>query len=183
MMIKVGILVGSLRKESYSQKIAMNVAGLFPEDYETEFIPIAHLPFYNQDFDDENNIPEEYAEFRSKMGRVDAVLFVTPEYNRSVPAVLKNALDVGSRPKPENVWNKKPAAIISQSPGMLGAFGANHHLRQTLTAVNMPIVQQPEVYISSSAKLLNEEGKINNEETTKFLQSLVNAFVKLINQQ
>lgn len=183
-MTKIGVLVGSLRKESFSQKIAENVAALFPEDYETEFIQIGQLPFYNQDFDDDdNNVPEAYEDYRIQMRDVDAFLFVTPEYNRSVPAVLKNALDVGSRPVSENVWNAKPAAIISQSPGVLGAFGANHHLRQTLTALNMPIVQQPEVYLSSSAKLLNEDGKINNAETTKFLQSFVNTFVKLINQQ
>lgn len=97
-----------------------------------------------------------------------------------MPAVLSNALDVGSRPKTDNVWNGKPAAIISQSPGNLGGFGANHHLRQILTAVNMPVVQHPEVYISNTAKLLDEEGKINNEGTIQFLQFFVDAFVGLI---
>ena len=179
-MKKIGILVGSLRKESFSKKIATNVAALLPEGYESEFIEIENLPFYNQDYDNENNVREEYTTFRNKVKDIDAFLFVTPEYNRTVPAVLTNALDVGSRPKTDNLWNGKPAAIISQSPGNLGGFGANHHLRQTLTAVNMPVVQQPEVYISNSAKLLDENGEIKNEETIQFLQSFVDTFVNLI---
>lgn len=179
-MINVGVLVGSLRKESFTKKIASNAAALFPEGYQTEFIEIGNLPFYNQDFDDENKVPAEYIAFRKKAEEMDAFLLVTPEYNRSVSAVLKNALDVGSRPKADNVWNSKPAGIISQSPGNLSGFGANHHLRQTLTAINMPVVQQPEVYISNSAKLLDENGEINNEGTVQFLQSFVDALVELI---
>jgi len=179
-MTKVGILVGSLRKESFSKKIAANVAGLFPEGFETEFVEIGKLPLYNQDFDDENNVPQEYNAFRHTMKEIEAVLFVTPEYNRSVPAVLKNALDVGSRPYGASVWDGKPAAIISQSPGKLSAFGANHHLRQSLVFLNMPVIQQPEAYIGNSADLLDENGKIKDEGTVKFLQSFVDAFVELI---
>ena len=179
-MKKIGILVGSLRKESFSKKIAANVAALFPEGYETEFIEIENLPFYNQDYDNENNVREEYANFRNRIKEIDAVLFVTPEYNRSVPAVLSNALDIGSRPYGASVWNGKPAAIISQSPGNLGAFGANHHLRQILTCLNMPVVQQPEAYIGNAAALLDENGKVKNEGTVQFLQSFVDAFVNLI---
>jgi|SRR5690625_1136266 len=179
-MTKVGVLVGSLRKDSFSKKIASNAVSLFPEGYQTEFIEIGNLPLYNQDYDDKNIVPAEYTAFRNKMKEIDAFLFVTPEYNRSVSAVLKNALDVGSRPKADNVWNGKPASIISQSPGNLSGFGANHHLRQILTAINMPVVQQPEAYISNSAKLLDENGKINNEGTIQFLQSFVDAFVELI---
>lgn len=114
------------------------------------------------------------------MKEIDAVLFVTPEYNRSVPAVLKNALDVGSRPYGASVWNGKPAAIISQSPGRLSGFGANHHLRQPLVFLNMPILQQPEAYIGNVADLLDENGTIKDERTVKFLQSFVDAFVDLI---
>ena len=179
-MTKIGILVGSLRKESFSKKIAANVAALFPEGYETEFIEIENLPFYNQDYDNENNVREEYANFRNRIKEIDAVLFVTPEYNRSVPAVLSNALDIGSRPYGASVWNGKPAAIISQSPGNLGAFGANHHLRQILTCLNMPVVQQPEAYISNAAALLDENGKVKDQGTVQFLQSFVDAFVDLI---
>lgn len=179
-MTKVGILVGSLRKESFSKKLAANVASLFPNGYETEFVEIGDLALYNQDFDDENNAPPEYKTFRNKMKEMEAVLFVTPEYNRSIPAVLKNALDVGSRPYGASVWNNKPAAIISQSPGKLSGFGANHHLRQPLVFLNMPILQQPEAYIGNVADILDEDGKIKDEGTVKFLQSFVDAFVDLI---
>ena len=179
-MTKVGILVGSLRKESFSKKLAANVASLFPEGYQVEFVEIGNLALYNQDFDDENNVPSEYMTFRNKMKEIDAVLFVTPEYNRTVPAVIKNALDVGSRPYGASVWNRKPAAIISQSPGKLGGFGANHHLRQPLVFLNMPILQQPEAYVGNVADLLDEKGKVKDERTVKFLQSFVEAFIDLI---
>ncbi|KGR86217.1 NADPH-dependent FMN reductase [Lysinibacillus odysseyi] len=179
-MTKVGILLGSLRKESFSKKLAANVAPLFPEDYEAEIVEIGNLPLYNQDFDDENNAPSEYTTFRNKMKEIDAVLFITPEYNRSIPAVLKNALDVGSRPYGASVWNGKPAAIISQSPGNLSGFGANHHLRQPLVFLNMPTLQQPEAYIGNVSNLLDENGKIKEEGTVKFLQSFVAAFVDMI---
>ncbi|MGJ9459923.1 NADPH-dependent FMN reductase [Oceanobacillus sp. CF4.6] len=179
-MTKIGILVGSLRKESFSEKIATNVAALFPEGYETEFVEIGNLPFYNQDFDDKDNVLTEYTSFRNTIKEFDAILFVTPEYNRSVPAVLSNALDIGSRPYGANIWSGKPAAIISQSPGNLGGFGANHHLRQILIALNMPLVQQPEAYISNVVALLDENGKVKNEGTVEFLQSFVYTFVDLI---
>ncbi|MCH6264425.1 NADPH-dependent FMN reductase [Neobacillus citreus] len=179
-MTKIGILLGSLRKESFSKKIAANVAALFPEGMEAEFVEIGNLPLYNQDFDDENNAPAEYTTFRNKMKEIDAVLFVTPEYNRSVPAVLKNALDVGSRPYGASVWSGKPAAIISQSPGNLSGFGANHHLRQSLVFLNMPTVQQPEAYIGNVAALLDENGKLKDENTVQFLQTFADAFVDLI---
>jgi chromate reductase len=179
-MVKVGILVGSLRKESVTKKLALNVAELFKGGYETEFIEIGSLPLYNQDYDDENDVPAEYVTFRNKMKEIDAVLFVTPEYNRSVPAVLKNALDVGSRPYGQSVWDGKPSAIISQSPGNLSGFGANHHLRQSLVFLNMQVVQQPEAYITGTYEMFDENGKINNVETTQFLQSFVDAFVGLI---
>lgn len=179
-MTRVGILVGSLRKDSYSKKIAVNVAELFPSGYEAEFVEIGNLPIYNQDYDDENNTPAEYTVFRNKIKEIDAILFVTPEYNRSVPAVLKNALDVGSRPYGQSVWDGKPAAIISQSIGALSGFGANHHLRQCLVFLNMPTLQQPEAYIADAGSLFDENGKINKEETITFLQTFVHAFVNLI---
>ena len=179
-MTKIGILVGSLRKESFSKKIAANVAALFPEGYETEFVEIGNLPFYNQDDDNENNVLAEYTKLRNKIKEFDAVLFITPEYNRSVPAVLSNALDIGSRPYGASVWNGKPAAIISQSPGNLSGFGANHHLRQILVCLNMPVVQQPEAYLGNTAALLDENGKVKDQGTVQFLQSFVDAFVDLI---
>ena len=179
-MVKIGILIGSLRKESFSRKLAENVSALFPEGYETEIVEIGNLPLYNQDFDDYNNVPAEYTTFRNKIKEINAVLFIAPEYNRSVPAVLKNALDVGSRPYGKSVWDGKPAAVISQSPGNLSAFGANHHLRQSLVVLNMSTVQQPEAYIANVATLFDENGKINKQDTIQFLQSFVDAFVDLI---
>lgn len=179
-MSKVGIIVGSLRKDSISKKIANHVAAYFPSDYTVEMVEIGNLPMYNQDYDDENNVPLEYTTFRNKIKELDAILFVTPEYNRSVPAVLKNALDVGSRPYGQSVWDGKPAAIISQSIGNLGGFGANHHLRQALVFLNMPILQQPEAYIGDTLNLFDDNGKMKNEETAGFLKSFVAAFVDLI---
>lgn len=177
-MTKVGVIVGSLRKESYSRKIAHNVVDMFPSGYETEFIEIGNLALYNEEYD--ANPPSEYMDFRNKIRSCDAILFVTPEYNRSVPGVLKNALDVGSRPYGESVWDEKPAGIISQSISNLSGFGANHHLRQSLTFLNMPVVQQPEVYLANAQDLLDENGKIHNEDTKAFLQSFIDTFVKLI---
>lgn len=177
-MTKVGIVVGSLRKESFSKKIAENVAPLFPGGYETEFVEIGHLPLYNEEYD--GNSPEEYNTFRKQIQGMDAILFVTPEYNRSVPGVLKNALDVASRPYGESVWDGKPAGVISQSISNLSGFGANHHLRQSLTFLNMPVVQQPEVYLANSPDLLDENGKIKSEDTVQFLQTFIDAFVELI---
>ena len=177
-MAKIGIVVGSLRKESFSKKIASSVAKLFPDGCTAEMIEIGNLPLYTEEYDD--NPPAEYTAFRSRVQGCDAILFVTPEYNRSVPGVLKNAIDVGSRPYGQSVWAGKPAAIISQSIGSIGGFGANHHLRQVLTFLDMPILQQPEAYLANSPSLLDENGQINNQDTIKFLQSFVDAFVALI---
>ncbi|WP_306345325.1 NADPH-dependent FMN reductase [Ornithinibacillus bavariensis] len=179
-MMKVGIILGSLRKESFSKKVASNVASLFPKGFETEFVEIGNLPLFNQDYEGDLGTPSIYTEFRNKIKGLDAVLFVTPEYNRSVPAVLKNALDVASRPYGESAWSGKPAAIISISPGALSGFGANHHLRQILAFLNMPVVQQPEAYIGNVHELLDEEGKLTNEGTVQFLQTFVDTFVDLI---
>lgn len=178
-LTKVAIVVGSLRKESYSKKLAANVATMFPKEYVTEFVDI-NMPLYNPDYDDENRVPAEYTAFRSTMTSVDAVLFVTPEYNRSVPGALKNALDVGSRPYGASVWNGKPAAIISNSPGNLSAFGANHHLRQSLVFLNMPVLQQPEAYIANVAEILDASGHLSDKRASAFLQSFVDAFVNWI---
>ncbi len=178
-MTKIGIIVGSLRKNSFSKQIADNVVSLLPAGYEAEFVEIGNLPLFNQDYEGDLGTPAEYTSFRNTIKALDAVLFVTPEYNRSIPAALKNALDVASRPYGESVWSGKPAAIISQSPGALAGFGSNHHLRQVLTFLNMPVVQQPEAYIGSVHELLDENGKLNGE-TTQFLQSFVNEFDHLI---
>ena len=108
------------------------------------------------------------------------MLFVTPEYNRSVPAVLKNALDIGSRPYGVSVWNRKPGAVVSSSPGAIGAFGANHHLRQALVFLNVPTMQQPEAYISHVDKLFDERDKLGSDGTRKFLQQFMQAFANWV---
>ncbi|NLC14000.1 MAG: NAD(P)H-dependent oxidoreductase [Chloroflexi bacterium] len=176
---KIAIVVGSIRKESLSQSLANNMVALLPEGYDAEFIKIDHLPLYSQDYDTANT-PEQYKQFRDQVKDTAAVIFVTPEHNRSYPAALKNALDIGSRPYGQSVWNGKPALVVSQSPGNISGFGANHHLRQTLTFLNMPTLQQPEAYIAHTNKLIDEHGKITNEGTLEFLQNVINAFVELI---
>ena len=139
---KVAVVVGSLRKDSISLKIAHVLEGLAPDRLKLEVVAIRDLPLYNPDL--EENVPAAWAAFRNKIAASDAVLFVTPEYNRSVPGALKNALDVGSRPYGKSAWSGKPAGIVSVSPGALAAFGANHHLRQSLVFLDMPAMQQPE---------------------------------------
>ena len=128
-----------------------------PPSLKLEFVEIGRLPLYNQDED--ANPPAVWIEFRARIKGADAVLFVTPEHNRSVPAALKNALDVGSRPYGQSAWNGKPGAVISASPGAIGGFGANHHLRQSLVFLNVPAMQQPEAYIGGADKLFTPMGK------------------------
>lgn len=178
-MKNIAVIVGSVRKESFSKKVALNMMEMFREDYELELVPI-ELDLYNQDLDEGDDVPESWRIFREKMKTKDAVLFVTPEYNRSVPGVLKNALDVGSRSPTESVWSRKPAAVVSNSPSNLGAFGANHHLRQSLVFFDMPVVQQPEVYLSGVAEVFDEKGKFNNDRTTLYVQKLIDKFVEVI---
>ncbi|MCO6542019.1 MAG: NAD(P)H-dependent oxidoreductase [Lactobacillus sp.] len=179
----IGIFVGSLRKGSYSRIIAQEMAKQFPAGYEAKFIEIGDLPLYNQDFDDLNEVPAQYPKFRDEVKAIDAALFVTPEYNRSVPAVLKNALDVASRPYGANVWDGKPAAVVSVSIGAISGFGANQHLRQALVFLNMPTLQQPEAYIGNVTNFIDEDkGEVNNRGTKDFLKSIDEAFVKLIDR-
>lgn len=176
----IAVLIGSLRKDSFSKSVAKSLMPLFPSDYNLEIVEIGDLPLYNQDYDDLDQVPEAYTTFRNKMKTMDAVLFVTPEYNRSVPAVLKNALDVGSRPYGASIWDNKPAEIVSVSPGAISGFGANHHLRQSLVFLNMPTVQQPEAYIGNVMNLLDDNQEITNPDTLGFFQTIVDAFDTLI---
>ncbi|SCP96291.1 NADPH-dependent FMN reductase [Anaerobium acetethylicum] len=173
---KVGVFAGSLRKESFSRKIAAVLKEVAPDSLELELVDLGALEMYNQDFDDEGNVPASWTEFRERVKKFDAVLFVTPEYNRSVTAVLKNALDVGSRPYGESVWDGKPGAVVSVSPGALSGFGANHHLRQALVFLNVPTMQQPEAYIGNVAALFDENGVMTNEKTKGFLKTIMDSF-------
>jgi chromate reductase len=173
---KIAVLIGSLRRESFNRKMARVLTTLAPESLALEIIEIGGLPLYNQDYDDEGKPLAAWTEFRGRVKSFDGVLFVTPEYNRSVPGVLKNAIDVGSRPYGQSVWEGKPGAVISVSPGALGGFGANHHLRQSLVFLNVPAMQQPEVYIGGAAKLFDANGNITNETTRELLIQFMNAF-------
>lgn len=172
---KIGILVGSLRKESFSMKIARAVIGMAPEGFDFELIPLDDLEVYNQDFDDHDQVPESYPRFRDRIRAVDGLLFITPEYNRSIPAVLKNALDVGSRPYGKSVWDGKPGVVFSNSPGNLAGFGAHHHLRQCLVFLNIPVMQQPEVYLANIAGAMDDEGNITDDDVKKILQDAMDA--------
>lgn len=171
----IGILVGSLRKNSFTGSIADYVKNHAPEGYEFKMIDIGGLPLYNQDYDGQDI--KEYTNFRKEIKALDGVLFVTPEHNRSIPAALKNALDIGSRPYVANVWYGKPAAVISQSTGGIGGFGANHHLRQVLAFINVLTLAQPEAYIGASHTLIDENGTLSNEATKQFLNQFITAFI------
>ena len=170
----VAVIVGSLRKDSINRKVANALAELAPDGIKLSIVDIGQLPIYNQDGDE--NPPAEWTAFRKRIKAADAVLFVTPEHNRSVPAALKNALDVGSRPYGNSAWSGKPGAVVSASPGGIGGFGANHHLRQSLVFLNVPAMAQPEAYIGGADKLFDANGKLVNDGTRKFLQSFMQAF-------
>jgi chromate reductase len=171
---KIGVIVGSLRKESYNLKTAKALTQLASDSLSFEILDIGNLPMFNEDL--EGNPPQEWVTFREKITAVDGYLFLTPEYNRSVPAVLKNAIDVGSRPYGQNSWNGKPAAIASVSIGPISGFGANHHLRQSLVFVNVATMAQPEAYIGNATTLFDDEGNLTNESTKEFLRSFMEAF-------
>jgi chromate reductase len=176
---KIAVIVGSLRKESYNRKVAKSLMLLAPPTLEMEIVEIGQLPLYNED--DDKAPPAVYTEFRNKIKGFDGVLWVTPEYNRSVPGALKNAIDVGSRPYGQSAWSGKPCAVVSVSQGAPGAFGANHHLRQSMVFLDMPTMQQPEAYIGGVAKLF-EGDKLNNESTEKFLQGFIDAFATWVDR-
>ena len=179
---KIAVFVGSLRRESFNRKMAHALIGLAPESLRPEIIEIGGLPLYNQDYDDEGKPPSAWTEFRQRVNSFDGFLFVTPEYNRSVPGVLKNAIDVGSRPYGKSVWGGKPGAVISVSPGAIGGFGANHHLRQSLVFLDVPAMQQPEAYIGGAAELFDANGNITRETTRAFLIKFMNAFAAWVDK-
>lgn len=170
---KVAVVVGSLRKESINRKVAKALAALAPASLALDIVEIGDLPLYNEDIDVAP--PAAYTAFREQIRQSDAVLFVTPEYNRSVPGALKNAIDVGSRPYGNSAWSGKPGAVISVSPGAVGGFGANHHLRQSLVFLDVPCMQQPEAYIGGAGSLFDEQGRLS-EKSRPFLQSFIDGY-------
>ncbi len=178
---KVAVLVGSLRQESINRKLANALVDRAPATMQPAFVQIGDLPLYNPDLDTDDR-PHPWQRFRDDIGAASAILFVTPEYNRSIPASIKNALDVGSRPMGESVWNGKPAAVVTGSPGGIGGFGANHILRQSLVFLNVPAMQQPEAYIGGIGDLFEDSAKVTKPQTSEFLEKFMQAFAKWISR-
>jgi len=174
----VALLVGSLRKESWNRKAVEALAQLAPEHLKFRSIDIVASP-YNQDLDTDDP-PEDWRRLREDIAPAHAVLFVTPEYNRSVPGVLKNAIDIASRPPRKGVLNGKPAAIMGVSIGQIGTFGANHHLRQMTAYLDMPTLGQPEIYLGPAAKLFDESGEPKEQSTRDLLTKFAQAFADWI---
>jgi chromate reductase len=160
--------------------MANALRALAPPSLALEIVEIRDLALYDEDL--EVKVPPAWAAFRDRIKRAEAVLFVTPEYNRSVPGVLKNAIDVGSRPYGHNVFDKKPGAVVSVSPGAIGGFGANQHLRQSLVFLNVPTLQQPEVYVGGAGDLFDQTGRITKDATTKFVTQFLGAFTDWIDR-
>ena len=173
----VAVLVGSLRRESLNRKMANALIGMAPASLSLRIVELGDLPLYNPDV--EGQVPA-WTAFRERIAPAHAILFVTPEYNRSMPAAMKNALDVGSRPSGNGALNGKPCAVVSVSPGMIGGFGANHHLRQSLVFLNMPAMAQPEAYIGGADKLFGADGALLNASTREFLGKFLDTFAAWI---
>ena len=177
MAYKIAIIVGSLREASINRKVARSICGLRGDNLNCSMIEIGDLPLYNQDFDSLPQQPEQYVRFRDEVRAADGVLFVSPEYNRSVPGVLKNAIDVGSRPYGQSVFDKKPAAIITASPGAIGGFGAHHHLRQSCVFLNMPMMLQPEAYLGNvTDDSFDGDGCLKDGPLKEVVQKVAHAF-------
>ncbi len=170
----IAVIVGSLRAGSLNRLTAKALAAMAPETLKLETVEIGDLSLYNQDFD--NDPPASWTAFRERIGRADAILFVTPEYNRSIPGVLKNAVDVASRPYGRGALNGKPAGVVSISPSTYGGFGANHHLRQSLTSLDMKVMAQPEACWPHADTFFDESGALVNERTGATMQRFIGAY-------
>ena len=175
---KIAVIVGSLRKDSYNRKIAKELIRLAPSNLALQIVEIGDLALYNEDLETATP-PQAWATFRQQINAVQGVIFVTPEYNRSFSAVIKNAIDVGSRPYGQSVWSRKAGAVFSSSVGAIGGFGANHHLRQSLASVNMPCMQQPEVYLGNIANSFDASGTLSHQ-TEDFLKSVIDAYARWV---
>jgi len=177
---EVAVVVGSLRKDSINRKLANEMIKLAPPSLKLSIVEIGELPLFNQDW--EQTPPASVTAFKDAIKKSAAVLFVTPEYNRSVPGVLKNAIDTGSRPYGQSAWSGKPGAIVSASPSPMGGFGANHHLRQVLVSIGVSAMAQPEVYLSNADKSFDDNGVFNSDRTRDFLSKFLAAFAQWIEQ-
>lgn len=183
----VSVLVGSLRRGSYARKIAHNAIGYFPDGYDARIVEIRDLPLYDFDYDDpditDKPTPPEYTQFREIIKASDGVLFVTPENNRTIPACLKNAIDIGSKPNSDVAWKNLPAGIISHSVGRMGGYSSQKNLRLALSYFDMPTPGQPEVFLSQSPTLFGEDGNISQESTVQFLRDYILRFARIIEGQ
>lgn len=177
----IAVIVGSLRKESFNRKLALNLIELAPSTLALGLVEIGALPLYNLDLETAEP-PAGWSEFRERIRGAQGLLFVTPEFNRSVPGALKNAIDVGSRPWGKNVFTNKPTGVISGSTGPISGFGANHHLRQSLVTLNALTMAQPEAYLSGIDKLFDASGKIANDSTREFLTKYLVAFAAWVDK-
>lgn len=175
--IKILGIVGSLRKDSYNRSALKAAQELLPADVELELVELQGIPLFNQD--DELNPPAAVVEFKQRILAADAILFVTPEYNYSLPGVLKNAIDWASRPYGKSAWVGKPAALMGASVGNLGTSRAQYHLRQILVAQDMPVVNQPEVMIANAAQQFDSNGKLTDAAARQLIQKLMVALAAL----
>jgi chromate reductase len=172
---KIAIVVGSLRQGSINRRVARSICAFASDVLDCQIVEIRDLPLYDQD--QEMTPTPAVTRFREQIAAADGVLFCTPEYNRGVPGVLKNAIDIGSRPYGQSVWDKKPAAIVSASPGAIGGFGSNHQLRQACVFLNMPVMQQPETYLSNVTEdKFDEAGCLREGALRDLVLKLARAF-------
>lgn len=174
-MTNVGFIVGSLRKGAYTRMLSRAIVEIAPPSFKLTEIGIGELPLYNQDLETDTP-PPAWTTFRNQVKSSDAILFITPEYNRGMPGGVKNAIDVGSRPPKQSSWRGKPAAVISLTPGKLGAMGSHHQLRLTLSVLGVPVMPMPEIYLAEAGKLFDADGKLVSEDTIKLLTSMLNDF-------
>src|SRR6202166_4484246 len=177
----VVIIAGSLRKESFTLKIANALAKLAPDTLKPDVVTLNDIPFFNQDL--EANPPADWLAFREKLQKSNGVLIVTPEYNRSIPGVLKNAIDVGSRPYGKSSFLGKPVGIVSNSPGPLGGVSAATTLQNILPGISRPIMGQPEIYLNGVGDAFDDKGSLTKEALQKVLQQYIDAFAASIEKQ
>lgn len=175
---KVAVLVGSIRRESINRQLALAIAALAPKNFVFEHLAIDDLPLYNQDND--ANMPAQAQRLKKEVLGADALLFVTPEYNRSIPGVLKNALDTGSRPYGANAFGGKPGGVIGTSQGAIGTALAQQHLRNVLSYLDVPVMGQPEAFIQYSEGMIDDAAQITDERKRKFIQTWVDRYVSWV---
>jgi len=179
MAYKIAIIVGSLREGSLNRKVARSICAIRNDNLDCSMIEIGDLPLFNQDL--EMTPPEQWVRFKDQVVAVDGILFCSPEYNRGMPGVLKNAIDVGSRPYGKSVWDRKPAAIITASTGAIGGALANHQIRQSCVFLNMPVMQQPEAYLGKiSDDSFGEDGLLVDGPLKKIVEKLAHAFAEWV---